>query len=245
MEGGFTVEQIPKIGGHMGTENLINYQKSMIDMMADLPKAVMEHAAATSFEIIAGQLSPGELERFWFKQSAALAVLQEIDHPELETRGLKSPEWICQQVQWNASFSALSEIKTEETALKVFRQIVETIYPLFFSSMLPSANVLATCVNPFVAFSDWFLAYMEANQRAGLFEYQLTRKDERVFHFTCHWCAWNAIHHQLGAPKACEPICYADLVFFPSYCRSFGAVFERPTALGWSEACCDFRFRKV
>lgn len=226
----------------MAADKLNNYNKSMLEMMADIPQGVMGRVAADASEIIAKYLSPTEIKRFLSTKTSTFQKMQDANLAMLQQHGFKSLEFINQQMEWNVSFMALSLIKTEEVALKVCRQIVEATYPPMFAAMLPTSESLKRCIHPFEAFSDWFLMYMKANQQERLFDFKIVQKDHTLFHFNCSWCAWHEIHHQLGNPKACESICYADLAFFPNYCKRINVDFYRSKALGWGDSYCEFKF---
>ena len=226
----------------MKARKLRNYGKSMLEMMAKMSEEANRKADEAGARIIEKHIESDNLFRFQSLREAEMERMKKILPTFSETMGLESPDLILQQLDWAASFSSAGMVAGEEIASNAFREIVEVLYPPMFRAMLPSHRELGRCADPFIAFSDWFLAYMSANRDAGLFRFELIRKDSRVFRFSCDWCAWHAIHERLGTPKACEPICYADLEFFPAYCSKFGATFERPTSLAWGGDCCEFVF---
>lgn len=225
-------------------DNLKNSGKSMIDMMSMIPQQVHMQIAAESANILDEALSQSDLEQYHEIKSSALQTFSEIDFSKLDAYGFDSKQLLDQQIEWAAAFAAFTQIRTEEAAVTVFRKIVESTYPSIFSFMMPDHKSLEKCSDPFLAFSNWFNDYMDANQEAGLFKYKLIHKDADNFQFTCSWCVWHQIHQILGTPKACEPICYADLNFFPGYCEKIGAVFNRPSALSSGSICCDFNFSR-
>lgn len=224
--------------------NLKNAGKSMIDMMSAIPQQVYMQIAAESDNILDEALSQADREQYLKIKASELRTFSEIDFSELDSHGFNSKQLLDQQIEWAASFAAFAQIRTEEAAAKVFRKIVESTYPQIFSLMMPDHKSLEKCSDPFLAFSNWFNDYMDSNQKAGLFKYNLIHKDADNFQFTCSWCVWHQIHKLLGTPKACEPICYADLNFFPGYCEKLGAVFSRPSAIALGSTCCDFKFTK-
>ncbi len=228
----------------MKIQYLKNYGKSLLEMMGDVPQEIQKEISGAGFNIIKKHLNPNNQKRFAASLEAKKKNMLNMDLSTVSEKGLNSSEFIYQQIEWAASFSAASKIIGREKALNLFREITEQTYPKLFFYMFPTPEELSEFDDPFNAFKKWFLAMMKANKNVGLFDYKMAENTVGAFQMDCIWCAWHETYKQLGVGKACIPVCHADDAFYPNYFRQFGIEYKRTKTLGWGNACCDFRFER-
>jgi hypothetical protein len=228
----------------MKMEKLKNYGKSLLEMMGSMPQEKMKEISDSSFNIIRKHLNSDELKRFILSLEAEKERMLKMNLSSVREKGLNSEEFFHQQREWAATFSAISEIAGKEAALKICREIAMQTYPKLFFYVFPKTADLNAFDDPFNAFKKWFLAMMEANKDAGLFDYKLEENTVDAFQIDCLWCAWHEAYKQLGVEEACIPVCYADDAFYPDYLRQTDIEYNRTKTLGWENACCDFKFER-
>lgn len=226
----------------MEKKDLRNYGKSLLQMMEDVPQAIMRGISETSFKLIEKHLNPDDLERFISSLPEAKGKMLRTDLSHIRAKGLNSSKFIYQQVEWTASFSVLSNLTGRENTLDIFRKISETTYPQLFFAVFPDPEDFKNYADPLYAFKEWFLAMMAANKKAGLFEYKIAQNAQDVFQIDCVWCAWYATYKQLGVEEACIPVCHADDAFYPEYFQQTDIRYKRTKTIGWGNDCCDFCF---
>ena len=228
----------------METKDLKNYGKSLLEMMGSVPQEIQKEISDTSFSIMNKHLNSDDLKHFTaFLESEKKRMLR-MNLSSVREKGLNSEEFIQQQIEWAASFSAISNIIGREKALNIHREITEKTYPNFFFYVFPTPQNLNEFDDPFNAFKEWFSAMMEANKNVGLFDYTIVENTDYVFQMDCIWCAWHEAYKHLGAEDACIPVCYADDAFYPDYFQKTDIEYKRAKTMGWGNTCCDFRFER-
>jgi hypothetical protein len=228
----------------MKMEKLKNYGKSLLEMMGSMPQVIQREISDTGFSIMKKHLTPDEMKHFAASLETEKEKMLKKNLSIASEKGLNSIEFIHQQIEWAASFSAASIIIGREKALNVFREITEKTYPRLFFYMFPTPEDLNKFDDPFNAFKEWFLAMMEANKNVGLFDYKVVENTGDAFQMDCIWCAWHETFRQLGVEEACIPVCHADDAFYPDYFQQTNIEYKRTKTLGWGNACCDFRFER-
>jgi len=235
---------IINLGDIMETKDLKNYGKSLLEMMGSVPQEIIKEIQDSSSNIIEEHLNSDDLKRFTVSLEAEKERMLKMNLSSVQEKGLNSEEFIHQQIEWAASFSAALRIIGREKALNVFREITEKTYPKLFYNMFPTPEDLNKFDEPFNAFKEWFSAMMEANKNVGLFDYKVVKNTGDAFQMDCAWCAWHETYKQLGAEEACMPVYHADDAFFPDYFQQTDVEYKRAKTLGWGNACCDFRFER-
>ena len=201
----------------METNDLKNYGKSLLEMIGSVPQEIQKEISDASFSIMNKHLNSDDLKHFaTFLESEKKRMLK-MNLSSVREKGLYSEEFIHQQIEWAASFSATSDIIGREKALNIHREITEKTYPKLFFYVFPTSEELNTFDDPFIAFKEWFLAMMEANKNAGLFDYKVVEDTGDTFQMDCIWCAWHATYKQLEAEESCILVCHADDAFYPAY----------------------------
>jgi hypothetical protein len=228
----------------MKMEKLKNYGKSLLEMMGSMPQVIQREISDTGFSIMKKHLTPDEMKHFAASLETEKEKMLKKNLSIASEKGLNSIEFIHQQIEWAASFSAASIIIGREKALNVFREITEKTYPRLFFYMFPTPEDLNKFDDPFNAFKEWFLAMMEANKNVGLFDYKVVENTGDAFQMDCIWCAWHETFRQLGVEEACIPVCHADDAFYLDYFQQTDIEYKRTKTLGWGNACCDFRFER-
>ncbi len=228
----------------MKMEKLKNYGKSLLEMMGSIPQGIQREISETGFYIMNKHLNSDDLKHFAdFLESEKKRMLK-MNLSSVREKGLKSEEFIHQQIEWAASFSATSNIIGREKALNIHREITEKTYPKLFFYVFPTPEELNANDDPFNAFKEWFLSMMAANENDGLFDYKIIEDTVYTFQMDCVWCAWHETYKQIGVEEACIPVCYADDAFYPDYFQRTTIEYKRTKTLGWGNTCCDFRFER-
>jgi L-2-amino-thiazoline-4-carboxylic acid hydrolase len=228
----------------METKDLKNYGKSLLEMMGSVPQEIQKEISDTGFGIMKKHLNSDNQKRFAVSMEIEKEKMLKKNLSTVSEKGLNSIEFIHQQIDWAASFSAASKIIGREKTLNVFREITEKTYPKLFFNVFPAPEDLNELDDPFNAFKEWFLAMMKANNNVGLFDYKIVENTGDVFQMNCIWCAWYETYKQLGVEEACIPVCHADDAFYPDYFQQTDIKYKRTKTLGWGNACCDFRFER-
>ena len=228
----------------METKDLKNYGKSLLEMIGSVPQEIHKEISDASFSIMNKHLNSDDLKHFAaFLESEKKRMLK-MNLSSVREKGLNIEEFIHQQIEWAASFSATSNIIGREIALNIHRKITEKTYSKLFFYVFPTPEELNVFDDPFNAFKEWFLSMMEANRNVGLFDYKVVENTVDIFQMDCVWCAWREIYIHLGAEEACVPVCYADDAFYPNYFQQTDIEYKRTKTLGWGNTCCDFRFER-
>ncbi len=228
----------------MESGKMKNYGKSLLEMTGSVPHEVIKEVSDLTAEILSQFLNSENIERFRSSLPKKKERISEQDISCVNIKGLKNKEFIFQQIEWAASFSIVSEIISEEMAVKIFRKVAEITYPKLFSAVFPTSGEIRDSEDPFNAFKRWFSAMMDANRKAGLFDYEIFEDSPDVLQINCIWCAWYEIYKNVGLKEACIPVCHADDAFYPDYLRQTGISYKRTKTLGWGNDCCDFRFER-
>lgn len=228
----------------MKVKNLKNYGKSLLEMTGSVPHEVIKESSDLSSEIMEQFLNVENMEHFTSYLSAEKERMLKQDMSDVNEKGLNSEDFIYQQIEWAASFSAISKMMKKEEAVKLFRKIAEQTYPKLFSVSFPTSEDIGKFDDPFSAFKEWFSVMMDANKKAGLFDYETIEDNQDALQINCIWCVWYEIYKQVGMKEACIPVCYADDIFYPNYFRQTGISYKRSGTLGWGDDCCDFRFER-
>lgn len=228
----------------MESGKMKNYGKSLLEMTGSVPSEVIKEVSDLTAKILSQFLNSENMERFRTLLPTKKDQISEQDMSCVNKNGLVSKGFILQQIEWAASFSIVSEMMSEEMAIKIFRKIAETTYPKLFSAVFPTPGEIRESEDPFNSFKSWFSAMMDANRKAGLFEYEIFEDSQDVLQINCIWCAWHEIYKNSGLKKACIPVCHADDTFYPDYLRQTGIRYKRTKTIGWGNECCDFRFER-
>ena len=228
----------------MEARSLKNYGKSLLEMMGNLPPEVIKAVSDLTSEIMAQALGAEKMEQLASSLPEEKEKMLQLDMSAVHEKGLGSKEFICQQIEWAASFSLISHMMTKGVTVEVLRKAAEQAYPKLFSALFPTPGELRESDDPFAAFKEWFSAMMDANRKAGLFDYEVAEDNQDALQINCTWCAWYEIYKQAGVKAACIPVCHADDAFYPNYLRQTGIRYKRTKTLGWGDDCCDFRFER-
>lgn len=228
----------------MEIKELKNYGKSLLEMMGSVPQDLIKESSELSFKIIEKILGDARMKLFSSSLETEKNRMMEKNLSGLSEKGLNNEDFIGQQIEWAASFSAISKITDMKQAGRLFKEISETTYPKLFYSMYPPIEDLKKFNDPFDTFKEWFLVLMNSSRKIGAFDYDVVENKKDAFQVNCTWCAWHEIHKLLGLENACLPYCHVDDVFFPDYCRQIGVRFKRKNTLARGGTCCDYRFER-
>ncbi len=224
----------------MDPKNLKNYGKSLLEMMATVPQNIQEDNAAISFKIIEKYLGLENMDRFLALVAAEKEKMIKKDLSKIS----KIEEFIFQQIDWAALFSAITQITEKDKAIEILSDVAEQTYPKVFSFVFPDPENIKALNEPFAAFKEWFLALMSASKDIGIFDFETVENENNVFQVNCTWCAWHEIYKELGTADACIPVCCVDDIFYPEYCRKAGINYTREKSLGKGGDFCDYRFER-
>lgn len=96
----------------------------------------------------------------------------------------------------------------------------------------------------FKEYRDYFLEFFHAEKRDGLHEFEVMEDSDDAVLVNVTYCVFHEIPKLCGIKEACEPSCYSDEVFFPSFLDQVGGKFIRTKTLGRGDDCCDFRLER-
>ncbi len=223
---------------------LKNYGRSLLEMMEGIPQEVKEDISGSGYKIIGKHLDPKDLEHFSALFSMEKERMTKHDFSDFHEKTAGNEEFLSQQIEWAASYSAMCEMVGKEKAMEIHNEIAAQTYPKLFSMSFPSPADLSGSNDPFNEFKEWFSTLMEANKRAGIHDFEIVEATRDLFQINCTRCAWNEIYKQLGVRDACMPICRVDDIFFPDFCHKAGIRYSRSGTLAAGNEYCDYRFER-
>ncbi len=229
----------------MEPTSLRNYGKTLLEMAAGIGKQTEKQISRLGESILEQNLEGGDLERYLEIASEEKGRMLGRDLSSLREKGLNDDAFVRQQIEWASSFSAFRRLRGIDKTTRVFERIAEQTWPKVFAASFPLDQDLRETEDPFLAFSEWFSAMMEANRRAGLFLYETAEDNPDALQIHCTWCAWEAAYSGLGVKEACAPVCRVDDIFYPNYCSSAGIVYSRTSTIGRGGKFCDYRFERA
>jgi hypothetical protein len=164
---------------------------------------------------------------------------------EVKEKGLKDDRFIMMVVGKAALFSGLSKVVGKEKALEIDKEFTDATSLERISHMVPSAEDLLKCDDPFAALKEWILEYWKANKGANIFEYEIAEDSENILQIKCLYCAFDKISQLVDEKESALSVCQWDDLLFSTWNKELGIKYTRPTSLAKGDTCCDFRIEKV
>jgi hypothetical protein len=164
---------------------------------------------------------------------------------EVKEKGLKDDRFIMTIVGKAAYFSGLSKVMGKEKALEIDKELADATSLERLSHMLPSAEDLLKCDDPYAALKEWIIEYWKANKGANIFEYEIAEDSENVLQINCLYCAFAKISQLVEEKESTLSICHLDDLIFSTWDKVPGIKYTRTKALAKGDTCCDFRIEKV
>ncbi|NIM11833.1 MAG: hypothetical protein GTO45_06915 [Candidatus Aminicenantes bacterium] len=224
---------------------LKNYGKPLAEMNKTVPMEVQQRMHDTSFKISKKHMG-------FFKRLKMARIMRKerkrflyVNLFEVKEKGLKDDRFIMTVVRKAAYFSALSKVVGMEKALEIDKELAYATSLEGLSHMLPSAEDLLKCDDPFAALKEWIIEYWKANKGAKIFEYEIAEDSENVLHINCLYCAFDKISELVEEKESALSVCHWDDLLFSTWDKELGIKYTRTKALAKGDTCCDFRFEKV
>ncbi len=165
-----------------------------------------------------------------------------LDLSDIKARGMKNLDFLKQQLDYIAMFSALSRIVGKDNSLRIMFRVMEKTAPDAFSQFSPEHETIIKYGNSLEFFRKYFEPLPNACSKAGCLEMVLTENTEKCFQYDITWCVWLELSKKMGIPEACIPNCYADDYAYPSYFQNYGIKYSRKGTLAKGSSSCDTRF---
>jgi hypothetical protein len=229
----------------MNVESLKNYGRPLSDTMTTLPSALEKRIRSTGAKVMRKHLGLLGMLRLLLLTWQEKRRMRRIDLAAVRSKGLSNERFIDWMLEQTAMFSATVKMVGMEKALSIHREIMEQVVVPMIEALYPSGADFERLDDPAGAFRQYMLAYYEAEDKAGLYEYRIAEDDDEALAVDVTYCALCEIPKRLGVIEACEPFCYADEVFLPDSLEPFGLRFVRTQTLGRKGEHCDFRFERV
>ena len=229
----------------MRVQELKNYGRSYAETMPNLPKPVEKLIKKASSRVVRTHLGILGSLRLLILAARERKRFEAVDLTPVRERGLASEPFIQLMIQNTALFSAMTKRVGPEKTRTVFYEIMDNTSCPMNEAVLPSGDELGEVGDAMQSFRHYLIAFFEAEKKDGLHDYDLAEDSDKAVAINVTYCAFCEIPRLCGIIEACDPSCYGDEVFFPSYLEPFGIRFVRTKTLARGGDCCDFRFEKI
>ena len=227
----------------MKVEDLKNYGKGFVDLMAD-PEMMKRMKKMMSGELRKELGIFGMIKLMW-RMRKKTKRMKNHDWSRLREHVLTDQKFLDNIIQMIAMMKTLVDMEGMERASDIFRKIWDGMAYDMFASMFPSVEELKECEDAFECFKKWFNAFNAANVRDGLHEVDVVEDTNDVLAVNIKYCVWHEVAKEFGDPYLCYPSsCYGDEVFFPKFLAQAGCQFKRTGTLATGASVCDFRIER-
>ncbi|UCD83369.1 MAG: L-2-amino-thiazoline-4-carboxylic acid hydrolase [Deltaproteobacteria bacterium] len=229
----------------MEVKELKNYGKPLIETTYGMPKEVGKEVMKSIMSILKKHLGLLGVMQFTFLITKEMRMMLKERFISVRGKGLKNEKFIKQLVRHAAFYSVLLKMKGREKANEILDEIAELAAAKVSPSIFPTAEDFGKFDDSFEAFKEWYLALVDADQKAGAQFFEVVENTGDALQINYTYCVWFEIPKKLGVEEACLSSCNADDLFFPDYCREIGVGFKRAGIIAKGADCCDFRFERV
>ena len=229
----------------MNVESLKNFGRPYSETLTALPRPVQRLIRDKGAEVIRKHLGLTGLLRLLFFSWKEKRRMLGANLDPVRRRELASEEIVSFIIRNAALFSATARIAGMDRALAIHREITDGIAVPINEAILPSRSEIERLGDPFAAFKQYVVVFLEAERKAGLHEYRIAEDSDQAIAIDITYCAFCEIPKRLGMVEACESSCYSDEVFFPGFLEPLGMRFVRTTTMARGGELCDFRFERI